>query len=388
MTTVALVTSSFLPRFGGVEEHVLHVARGLRARGHRVVVWAVDQHDQDAPSFTDGFPVRYLPCPMPARSATSLAHFAARAPVAAARWLAAHRAYRPDVLHVHCYGPNGPWATALAAATRTPLVVSAHGETFMDAADAFGTSALLRAGLRHSLGRADAVTGCSEYVLADLDRYGLDRSRATVVPNGIDLDQPAEPLRVGLPDAYLLAVGRMVDTKGFDLLLDAFASADLPGVGLVLGGDGPERGALAARAARLGVADRVVLPGRLTRGQVASAASGALAFVVPSRIEAFGIVVLEGWRAGVPVVVTSRGGPPGFVADGVTGLVVDPFDTGALANALERLLGDPDLAGRLGAAGRAEAVHYPWSRVTGDYERIYEALAVQAGIDPALTTGP
>lgn len=371
MTRVALVTSSFLPRFGGVEEHVLHVARHLRAAGHHVVVWSVDQGDT-TPDEVDGIPVRYLPCPLPARNPRSLAGLAVAAPRAARAWSRAYRRDRPDVLHVHCYGPNGPWASAVSALTRTPLVVSAHGETFMDADDVFGASAFLRAALTRSLRRARAVTACSAYVRDDLERrFGLAAGRGVVVPNGIDLDEPAGAPPDWLPERYVLAVGRLVQPKGFDLLLDAFARADLPGVQLVLGGDGPERAALARQAERLGIAGRVSLPGRLTRPDVVATAERALAFVVPSRVEAFGIVVLEGWRAGVPVVVTSHGGPPEFVEDGRTGLVVDPFDSDALARALERLAADPEFAAHLGAAGRAEAARYPWSGVAAGYAALY-----------------
>lgn len=374
MATVALVASSFLPRAGGVEEHVLHVARRLHADGHRVAVWAVDQGDEDVPAALDGVvPVRYLPTPLPARSVASLASFAAAAPAAWRAWRSAYRADRPDALHVHCYGPQGPWAHALSRRTGTPLVVTGHGETFMDAHDAFGTSALLRGALTRSLAHAHAVTACSRYALADLeDRFGLAPGRGVVVPNGIDLDEPGGPRPPWLPDRYVLAVGRVVRTKGFDLLVRAFAGADLPpDVRLVIGGDGPELADLRALARREGVADRVVLPGRLSRPQVVSAVAGALALVVPSRVEAFGIVVLEGWRAGVPVVVTSRGGPPEFVDDGRTGLLVDPEDTAALGRTVERVVDDLALAHVLGDAGRARAAAFSWDRVARRYAELY-----------------
>ncbi|WP_454043027.1 glycosyltransferase family 4 protein [Cellulosimicrobium sp. Marseille-Q8652] len=374
MTSVALVTSSFLPRAGGVEEHVLHVARRLRAGGHRVAVWSVDQGDDDVPTVLDGgVPVRYLPAPLPARTVPSLASFARTSPAAWRAWRAAWRADLPDVLHVHCYGPQGPWAHALARRTRTPLVVTGHGETFMDAHDVFGTSALLRAALRRSLADARAVTACSGYALADLEnRFGLAPGAGTVVPNGIDLDEPGGPRPPWLPGRYVLAVGRAVRTKGFDLLLRAFARADVPDdVRLVVGGDGPELDDLRDLVVREGLDGRVVLPGRLSRPEVVTAVSGALALVVPSRVEAFGIVVLEGWRAGVPVVVTSRGGPPEFVDDGRTGLLVDPHDVEALARAVERVVGDRELARGLGDAGRAEAQAYSWERVAERYAALY-----------------
>lgn len=374
MTRVALVASSFAPHVGGVEEHVRHVAAGLRSRGHEVVVWVVDRGDVDPPEVVDGVPVRRLPTPMPARSLGSLLHFLRRAPGAWRAWRRALRQDRPDVLNVQCFGPNGAWATVLAAVSGRGLVVSSHGETYSDADDAFTQSALLRRSLVGALRRADAVTACSDHVVRDLEgRFGLAPGRAVVVPNGVDLDEPAGT--VSLPDRYVVAVGRVVRTKGFDLLLEAFAAAGLPDVALVVGGDGPELAGLAARGRELGVP--LHLPGRLDRGAVVAAMAGALAVVVPSRVEAFGIVVLEGWRSGAPVVVTSRGGPADLVTDGVDGLVVDPQDTAALAEALRLVVTDVAAARRMGAAGRATVEAFTWDRVVDDYEAVYAGVGLQ-----------
>ncbi len=377
VTDVVLVTSSFLPRVGGVEEHVLNVARRLRDRGTSVVVWTVDQGD-DVPREVDGIRVRALPCPMPARNLRSIVGFAVRAPVAAVRWAAAVLRDRPRVLHVHCFGPNGPWATATARVARRALVLTSHGETFMDADDVFERSALLRRALRSALGRADIVTACSEYAARDLDRFGA-RPGVVVVHNGIDAGEPAGAAPPGLPERYLVGVGRLVWNKGFDLLVRAFAAADLPtDVHLVLGGSGPTAGWLGRLVAELGVEERVHLVGRLDRGQVVTVLRGAEALVVPSRVEAFGIVVLEGWRAGVPVVVTARGGPPEFVTDGETGVLVDPEDLPALSAALERVTGDRDKARRMGAAGRARVGDFTWERVADHYGALYEQVDTPA----------
>ncbi|HEY0118687.1 MAG TPA: glycosyltransferase family 4 protein [Cellulomonas sp.] len=378
MTRVALVASSYAPYVGGVEEHVRHVAAGLRARGHHVVVWTVDRGEGDTFEVIDGVPVRRLPTPMPARSVGAAVRFVLRAPGAWLRWRRALRQDRPDVINVQCFGPNGIWATQIAQVSRRRLVVSSHGETYGDADDVFARSALLRRSLVQALREADAITGCSEHVVRDLERrFGLEPGRGVVVPNGVDLDEPAGTPPEGLPARYLLAVGRLVRTKGFDLLLDAFAAAGLPGVDLVIGGVGPERAALARQASALGVGERVHLPGRLERGAVVSTMAGAVALVVPSRVEPFGIVVLEGWRAAVPVVVTAEGGPADIVTDGVDGLVVDPEDTAALTAALRLVATDAEAAGRMGAAGRLAVTTYTWQRVVADYEALYAHRAAE-----------
>lgn len=374
MTSVALVASSFLPRTGGVEEHVRHLALGLRDRGHRIAVWAVDQGDP--PATLPGITVRYLPTPLPASSPRSVRDFTRAAPYALRAWQHAFRSDRPEVVHVQCFGPNGPWASAMAALHRAPLVIGAHGETFMDEHRVFERSRLQQAALRMALRRAAAVTTCSQYAADDLARFGYDPARASVVRNGVDPAEPAGAVPAGLPSRYLLGLGRHVRVKGFDLLLRAFARAigagGLAGLSLVIAGDGPERQRLAALAAELGVADRIVLPGRLDHGQVTAVMAGAEALVVPSRVEAFGIVVLEGLRAGVPVIATSLGGVAEFAADAA--VLVDPTDLGALATALTRVATDDGLRHRLAELGPNVAAAHTWERVTDRVEAVYRTL--------------
>ncbi|MEU2201885.1 glycosyltransferase family 4 protein [Isoptericola sp. NPDC019482] len=377
MPSVALVASSFLPRVGGVEEHVRHLALALRDRGHRVAVWSVDRGDE--PASLPGVPVRYLPAPLPASSPGALARFAAAAPRALADWRRAMHADAPDVVHVQCFGPNGPWATAVAGAARVPVVVGAHGETFMDAGRVFDTSRLQRRALSWSLNRAAAITACSRYAARDLARFGLSAAQVEtvdVVGNGVDAREPvAAETPSWLPARYLLGLGRLVQVKGFDLLLRAYAVARERGtvdddLHLVVAGDGPERPALAALAAELGLAGHVVLPGALARPDVVAVTARAEALVVPSRVEAFGIVVLEGLRAGIPVVATARGGASEIVNHDVDGLLVDPTDVDALADALATLR-DAGIRERLGRAGLASAESWSWSSVADRVEAVY-----------------
>jgi glycogen(starch) synthase len=278
---------------------------------------------------------------------------------------------------VHCFGPNGIYALAMHRRTRVPLALTSHGETFMDDQGVFRSSALLRLGLRRAVGRASFVTAPSEFVLDDLrESYGLESG--TVVPNGVDLELQADGAVAILTDRrrYLFGVGRLGVMKGFDLLIDAFAIADLgPETCLFIGGDGPEHARLGELIERRGLGDRVELVGRMSPTAVAGAMAGAIAVVVPSRIEAFGIVALEAWRSGTALVMTGRGGAPEFVRDGVDGILVDPEDPGALGRALSRVSNDAALREELAAAGRARVSEYTWSRVAHAYEGLYAAAS-------------
>ena len=318
----------------------------------------------------------YLPTPLPARSLRAVLRFLLALPAAARAWWRAYRDFAPSVLHVQCFGPNGLYAVLLADLTRTPLVVTSHGETFADDHRVFDQSALIRTGMRRALRSADVVTGCSQVVLDDLrDRFGFEGGR--VIPNGVDLTGPAvapEPSTAG----SVFAVGRLEHTKGFDLLLEAFAVADLPpSTRLVIGGAGTVRPSLERRAAELALGDRLYLTGGLEADEVAAHMASAAVVVVPSRKEAFGIVVLEAWRAGAPLVVTSHGGPAELVTDGVNALVVDPENVAALARALTTLLRDPEAATQLGEHGLAAVRDYTWSRVADLYEAAYRIHAAR-----------
>ena len=374
---VALILSSYHPYFGGVEEHARHVARHLRDEGVAVEIWTVDRGEHLGVQQVDGITVRYLPTPLPARAAGALVRFGIRGPGALWAWVRAVRRFRPDVLHVHCFGPNGLYALALARLTRIPLVVSSHGETRMDAHGVFEQSALLRRGLRDALQVSAHVTGCAQGVVNELRSEWGAPMGTEVVPNGVELptESTIPAVATGPARPVMLAAGRMERVKGFDLLIEAVSRLDTS-VRLNLVGDGAVRGELEAQVRDLGLEDRVMFLGRRESAEVTSLMAKADVVVVPSRYEPFGIVCLEAWASGTPLVATNRGGPADFVTDGVDGLLVDPEDVEALAERIRRVLRDGGLADALAAAGRRRVQDFSWSRVTDAYRSIYETVAV------------
>ena len=391
MTRIALLPSSYPPSLGGVEELTRHLALALGRAGDQVEVWA--PHPNDATPETvevlDGIVVRRLPFPLPATNVSAVRRSVFTGTRSLLSLRSAVAAFRPDLLHVQCFGPNGTYAGALSRITGLPLVVSLQGETLMDDGDAFDVSRVLRASLRASLRHAAAVTGCSAFTLADAeDRFGLVPGRGLVVPNGVDLDPDpdADPDPLVVPGRdparpYVLAVGRVVEKKGFDLLLAAYAAVDAGHrtADLVIAGQGTALEGLRHQAAALDLGDRVHFAGRLSRQQVAGAMAGAAVFVMPSRLEPFGIVILEAWRAGTAVMATDHGGPPEFVRDGEDGVLIDPFDTAAFATALEALMGDPERRRHLGESGRRRVQEFGWPTVAERYREIYAGVLDQRG---------
>ena len=376
---VALVPSAYEPSIGGVEQLTRRLAAQLVAVGDEVEVWTT-QHPADLPAeaIVDGLVVRRFPFYLPPARPVALMAFPWRATSVLRRMRAAAAAFRPDVIHVQCFGANGAYALALAETAGVPLVVSLQGETVMDDHDIYDRSASLRFMLRLAMRRAHAVTACSRFTLDDASRrFGSPRGRSEVVFNGVDLDDeaPAPAPLEGISPGFVLALGRLVHKKGFDLLLQAFAHLpDACGdARLVVAGGGPELPALRALAARLGLSARVQFPGYLHRGQVAWAMENASMFVLPSRVEPFGIVVLEAMRAGRPVVVSNRGGAPEIIQSSDQGLAIDPFDAEAFAAVLADLLQDGLRRARIGENGRVRAAAFAWSTIAGRYRDIYES---------------
>ena len=385
VTRVALVPSAYPPSVGGVEKLTRHLALALRAAGDDVEVWTglPDDHHPETVEVRDGLVVRRFPMPLPASRVSAVSHAATTGWRTMRAMRRAVDTFRPEVLHVQCFGPNGTYATALSRLCRVPLVITLQGETLMDDADIFNTSQVLRASLRAGIRSAAAVTACSAFTLDDaVTRFGLATGNGSVIFNGVSLepsaeDDPATVLPAALDDVpYVLALGRVVDKKGFDLLLAGYAAMDPSRrtADLVIGGTGSALERLEAQAEESGIADRVHFVGRLSREQVAAAMAGARVFVMPSRLEPFGIVVLEGWRAGTAVVATDRGGPPEFVHNGEDALLVDPFDTAAVAEVLGRILSDDDLRRRIAAAGRARVEAFAWPRIAEEYRAVYGAV--------------
>ncbi|WP_435736827.1 glycosyltransferase family 4 protein [Cellulosimicrobium sp. PMB13] len=369
---IALVTTSVAPEGSGLGGHVFAVAQHLVRAGCEVVVWVAARRndEQDAP---EGVVVRYLPSPLPERGAREVAAFVAASVMASSRWIRAMRIDRPDVVHVHGFAENGVWALLWTSLLRRRLVVTSHGETLGDLDEVFRSSMIFRHSLRRAMVRASAVTAPSRYVLDDLEgRFGLVAGAGHVVPNGSQAVSERTDPPVWAPQRFVLAVGRLVDVKGFDLLLDAFACADLPSeIQLVIVGDGPERESLEKAVASHGLTDRVHLPGRLSRLEVDSLMHAARALVVPSRSDAFPLVLLEGWRSGSAVIVTVHGGAAEIVEDGVDALLVDPFDIAALVSAMRAMVLDNEHHARVSAGGSRAVRRFSWNVVAHRYEAIY-----------------
>jgi len=224
---------------------------------------------------------------------------------------------------------------------------------------------------------AAGVIACNPDVVQDLRFNGAS---LRVIPHGVDLQRfeprplpPREPLR-------LLAVGRLVVKKGFDVLLAAVARLSLP-FRLQIVGDGPERERLLAAIAAEALGDCVTLCGGRTHADMPDLYANAHVVVVPSVADASGDrdglpnVVLEALASQRPVVASHIGAISNAVIPGKTGILVPPADVAALAESLLSLARQPDLGERLGEEGRRWVEHaYDLKRCTEQFCRAIEAI--------------
>jgi sugar transferase (PEP-CTERM/EpsH1 system associated) len=298
------------------------------------------------------------------------------------------RRTRPHVVHTRNVEPFF-YGFAGAMLARVPaLVHSEHGRTFDDRPARFAVQRWMS---RHT----DAIFAVSGQLKADLVRHvGLPDSAIEVLHNGVDLsrfdagdrapaDAPARPREAlrrgwGVPDGVLVvgSVGRLATVKNYGLLVRAVASSGLD-VHLVLAGEGPERAALTALAASLGVASRVHLLGHCN--DVDRVLGAFDIFVLPSFSEGMSNTLLEAMAAGVPPIASAVGGNGEIVRDGVDGRLFASDDEAGLAACLIALCRDDAQRARLAAAAR-ERVHATFDirRMIERYEQLYERVHAKA----------
>lgn len=218
---------------------------------------------------------------------------------------------------------------------------------------------------RRNAQRADLVLVTSRYSAEVAQReYGVPPERLAVVPEPVDLevwdDQFWRAPRRPRGGPVVLCVARMYPRKRLGDLLRAatILRARLPDVRVRIVGRGPEWEAVSRLHVELGLDDGVALLGDLSRERLAEEYVNASVFCLPSVQEGFGIAFLEAMAAELPVVACRIAAVPEVVLDGTTGLLVEPRAPAALAEAIERLVREPELARRLGQEGRRRALGF------------------------------
>jgi alpha-1,3-rhamnosyl/mannosyltransferase len=292
-------------------------------------------------------------------------------------WLAAEvRRQAIDVVH-HLGGTMPPLRTA-------PGIVTVHDLQPFTRPEGFSVTkrTYLRLTVGPSVRRARWVTSLSAWVRDDVvARCGVDPARTVVIPPGVEARAPVDPTavaglrrRLGLGDRpFVLYPGITYTHKNHRTLVRALAvlrdrGAPVP-VAVFPGGSGDAEGELRAEVDRLGLADVVCRPGRLPEDELWLLYDAAAALAFPSRYEGFGLPVLEAMSVGCPVLAGHVCALPEVVDGG--GVLLDPDDPVAWADAIGRVVADPAWRAQLAARGRQRAATFTWDRAADQLDELY-----------------
>lgn len=392
---ILMVTTSY-PLFpgDGTAPFIESIAAGIAERGHEVDV-LLPEHERLRPDALSRERVRVVPFRYSPAAALSVWGYAqslkadvgfkwrtlAVAPFAAFATRRATRerlrSVRYDLIHAHWAVPSGALVAGLSGSL--PFVVSLHGSDVYVAE----RSALIARAARSAFDAAGAVTACSSDLQVRAVRLGADAARTRRVPYGVDTEEfsPRPPdvaarrrLGVSPGETLVVAVGRLVEKKGFAHLVDA--SAGLSGVRVAIVGDGDLDRDLAARARAANAP--VLFAGRFSREETRDALAAADVVAVPSVVDAKGNVdglpnvLLEAMASGRAIVASGVGGIPDVITDGENGRLVPPADADALREALRALAMDGALRERLGRAAREKTLReLTWPRLAAAMDEAY-----------------
>ncbi len=288
--------------------------------------------------------------------------------------------FAPNVIHVASPDIVAHRAISWARARNIPAVASVHTrfDTYMQYYNLHWLEPVVRAIMRRFYRRCDAIVVPAESTAAILRAQRMSKD-ISLWSRGVDREQfhpgrRSEDWRrahgIAESDLVVSFLGRLVLEKGLDVFADSIDSARARGVALkvVAIGDGPARDFFEKRL------PDAIFTGQLTGAELAEALASTDVFLNPSITEAFGNVTLEAMACGLPVIAAQASGTTNLVRDGETGVLVQPGDITAYADALAAYAAEPQLRRRHGEAGLAFAKTMDWDRINGAVMKVYQRV--------------
>jgi len=371
---ILVLTHEFPPVGGGGGKAAEDICRCLAKHGHEVKVLTAYLKGLPKEESLDGFQVQRI---------SSMRRQAYRADLRAmsgyifAGFFAGirkMRLWRPDILHAHFAVPSGALAWLLNRLTGIPYIITAHlGDVPGGVPEKTGRWFRWIYPFTPAIWRSSAqVVAVSEFTrqLA-LSHYPVD---IRVIPNGVDLERlnPSE-IRLSQPRRLVFA-GRFVPQKAPLQLVQTLAHLrDLPWTCTMLG-DGPLRSEVENEVARLGLQERIRLPGWVTPEEVITEFAYSDILFMPSLSEGLSVVGVQALAMGLAIVASQIGGFLDLVDHGENGFLHVPEDREGFADSLKKLLDDPELLYQFRQNSRSKAVAFDIGQVGKSYEKVFEQV--------------
>jgi len=373
---VIQVTERYPPAVGGVETHVLRLSQELRKLGIEVEILTTDLYStvpivrfQRTSTQEDTFVTRvagfsFLPIPqgLGIVSPTMLRHLKGA-----------------SIIHAHGYGHFPTYLTNFCRIAKLPVVVTTHSDAGRPSIRKTVFDIVVP---RLSIKFAQKIIAVSNHEKEVLIRRGISPDKISVIPNGIDVGE----ISLGRANSRKRGNGKTAiysgridsEQKGLDLLIEAFGhlASSNPGLDLVLMGpdwNGSTR-RLKELSAKLGIGGKVRFTGFLERQEYLQILRSADLFILPSRFEPFGIVLLEAIALGVPIVASNIGAIPEILEGGKFGLMFDSGDVNSLVQRIQEAISDEKGAAMRAEDAKSSLNKYAWANVAKDTLRVYREV--------------
>ena len=370
---IAQISPFFYPHIGGVESHVQTLSEKLVDNGHEVTVYTSNFGDLKETEVINGVRVIRV-------KQTRQLFYTPITP--SLRKVMGQEKY--DVVHAHTPPPLSAYYAARAVKkSKIPYVVTYHCDLQLPGVIGSLATTVYKVSLgRYTFRQTDRIIvhtktyGATSRILWNFD--------VSVIPSAVnperfgeDIDSRSVIERHGLHGKKLvLFVGRIVPHKGLDYLIDS-AEFTPENVSYLIVGRGEYLSPLRRKAREKGVDKRIIFAGKVSSKLLPNYYAASDVFVLPSisRLEAFGLVVLEAMASGKPVIISNIPGVTELITDGEEGLHVEPMNAKDLADKINQVLSDEKLGKRMGQTGREKVEReFSWDRVTGQIEKIYEEV--------------
>ena len=369
-----MIAREFPPDPGGIGYYVLALSKKLHERGHEITVITRGPPYKTVKRVIDGMDVFYVNF-LPIYPFHVWVHG-----VFVNRLI---KSLEPELTLIHLHSPITP-----AIKTSLPVITTVHTPMKVDAKyhEIFNLYSLAERAqsmvfsppIESKLFRlSNKVTAVSSSVAKELEEYGLDPNKVTVVKNGVDEKTFAPVQNKNHDEKYVLYTGGLRARKGlFDLIECAKYVCNVnPSVKFVICGKGPFLQKLRKKVRLMNIEDKMVFLGYVDRNKLLQTYQNATIQVVPSHYEGMPTVILEGMSCGLPVVATDIGGNNEVISSGSNGFLVPPKSPKILAETILKLLDDDRLRKRIGKAARDTIDEsYTWDKIANNIQDCYESI--------------